>query len=233
MATIIPREPLAKINWFETRDPVWSANAAALGTSTTEISALTSKTAAARAAYNAQQLLKDQAKAATEVYHAAVRAMNDAGTDVVKKIKAKAAVDGDSVYALALIPSPATPAPIGPPGPATDFTAELDPTGVLNLTWKSVNPPGSSGTIYQVARQIGSGGGGGAGGGGGMVIIGSAGQRKFADATIPAGTDSVTYQITPIRSTVAGPTRPFTVKFGGAAGAMTASIVPSSPKLAA
>jgi hypothetical protein len=228
MSSVVPRERLARIGWYETRDPVWSANATALGTTTVEVGALATKVAAARTAYDAQQLARAQAKAATTAYYNAVTAMSEAGVDVIQKIKAKAAVDGDSVYVLALIPPPAAPQPIGPPGMPTDFTAALDPSGTLNLAWRCVNPAGAGGTIYQVARQIGSAGGGG----GEMQIIGATGQRKFADPTVPAGTAQVTYRIQALRSTVAGTANEFTVKFGVSGGAMTARVV-GAAKLAA
>jgi hypothetical protein len=68
-----------------------------------------------------------------------------------------------------------------------------------------------------------------------MQIIGAAGNKRFADATVPAGTAQVTYCVTALRSTVAGAPGQFTVKFGAApgGGALTASVVPSAPKLAA
>jgi hypothetical protein len=106
----------------------------------------------------------------------------------------------------------------------TDFTATLDPTGVLNLAWKCANPPGASGTIYQVSRQVGAAGT--------MQIIGAAGDKKFIDATLPIGSTQVTYRIMALRSTVAGTPNEFTVKFGVTGGEMTASVV-AAPKLAA
>jgi hypothetical protein len=224
MSTVVPRDPLDKIGFYENHNGTWTTHATALGTSTTEMGVLTAKTTAARDAYDAQQQARTQARSATLLYHEAVREMGTAGSDVIKKIKAKAAVDGLSVYALAEIPAPGTPQPVGPPGTPTDFSVKLTPGGVLHLAWKCVNPPGAGGTIYQVARQLGLSGE--------MQIIGASGQRKFADPSVPAGTALVTYRIQALRSTVAGTANEFTVKFGGAGGAMTAQVV-SAPKLAA
>lgn len=225
MASILPPKPLDKVAFFENHNATWSTEATAIGTTTTEVAALSTKTVAARDAYNAQQLAHDQAKAATNAWHDAVRDMTAAGNDILKKIKAKAAVDGNSVYDLALIPPPSTPTPIGPPGTPADFTATLDQFGALTLAWKCVNPAGATGTIYQVSRQLGSTGA--------MQIIGAAGDKKFVDPTVPAGTDQVTYRVVALRSTVAGQPGGFTVRFGVSGdGVTTASVVPA-PKLAA
>ncbi|HLL91178.1 MAG TPA: hypothetical protein VK324_17910 [Tepidisphaeraceae bacterium] len=62
------------------------------------------------------------------------------------------------------------------------------------------------GTIYQVYRRLGPDGA--------FEYIGGAGQRKFVDATIPAGTPSVTYQLQSVRSTAVGPWSQFNVGFG-------------------
>src|SRR5690242_804124 len=136
----VPADALAKIAFYENHDPTWSSHAVAIGSSTTEIAALTTKTTAARDAYNAQQQARLAAKAATLAYYAAVRAMSDAGTDVLKKIRAKAAVDGITVYELAQIDPPAPPSPAPPPGMPENFTATITPNGALNLAWKCPNP---------------------------------------------------------------------------------------------
>jgi hypothetical protein len=155
-----------------------------------------------------------------------VRDLQNAGSDIIKQIRAKAAVDGDNVYVLAQIPAPALPSPVPPPGTPTDFIVTLNPDGSLKLRWKCANPAGSMGTMYQVSRRIGSGGP--------LVQIGGSGVKSFLDATVPAGTPAVTYQITAARSTALGVAAQFVVNFGvGGGGEMTASVVQGSPKLAA
>ena len=73
----------------------------------------------------------------------------------------------------------------------------LDARGALTLRWKCPNPPAQRGTIYQVWRRIGAEGA--------FTYLGELGKRKFVDATVPAGSPCVTYQIRGVRSTIAGP----------------------------
>jgi hypothetical protein len=225
MSSILPKGAVDRVTFFENHNDTWSTNAVAIGTTAAAVTALTTLTTAARDAYNAQQLAQDQAKAATQTFKDAVAAMSSSGTDIIKQIKAKAAVDGNSIYTLALLPVPAIPAPMPAPGQPTDFSIDLSQGGTLTLKWKCANPPGSQGTMYQVSRRVGTAGE--------MLIIGASGSKQFIDETVPAGSASVTYRIVAIRSTAQGPEALFTVNFGvGGGGEMVAS-VESSPKLAA
>jgi hypothetical protein len=225
MSNILPPTALAKVEFFENHTADWSSNAVAIGTTAGAVTALTTKTTAARAAYNAQQLAQEQAKAATQTFKDAVAAMALAGTDIIKQVKAKAATDGNSIYTLALLPVPAIPAPIPAPGTPTNFVVELSQGGALTIKWKCANPAGSQGTMYQVSRRIGSTGP--------LIIIGATGNKRFVDDSVPSGSASVTYRIVAIRSTAQGAEALFTVNFGvSGEGEMIASVV-SSPKLAA
>ena len=228
--SVIPKELVPKIEFFENHNTPWSSNAVAIGTTAGEVTALATKTTAARAAFNAQQAAQEAAKAATLDLKNKVTAMVDAGSDIIKKVKAKAATDGDNVYVLAQIPAPATPAPIGPPGTPSDFKVALNGDGSLTLAWKCANPVNATGTIYQVSRRIGSGGD--------FAIIGATGLRSFVDATLPlgAGSGTVSYRILAVRSTVTGMPATFIVTFGvGGSGQMMASVVSAlgEPRLAA
>jgi hypothetical protein len=225
---IVPEKALDKISYFENHQAVWSSNAVALGTTAAKCTSLTTKTTAARAAYNAQQLAQEQARVATNAFNNAVRAMALQGSDIIQDIKHQALTGGDAIYNLALIPPPAVPSPVPPPGMPTDFTAALNPDGTLTLKWKCTNPPGSSGTIYQVARKVGNVGD--------FQMIGGSGTRSFIDATLPAGNASVTYRIIATRSTAAGTANQFTVSFGvGGGGEMMASVASAggAPRMAA
>lgn len=215
---ILPQGLIGKVEFFENHNADWSANAVAIGTTAAAVTALTTQTTAARAAYNAQQLAQDQAKAATQTFHDTVRALVDSGSKIIKQIKAKAATDGNSIYTLALLPVPALPSPVPPPGTPTAFTATLNTDGSLKLRWKCANPAGSQGTLYNISRKIGSGP---------FVAIGSSGTRSFIDATVPAGSASITYQILAVRTTAMGEAAQFIVNFGiSESGAMSASVAP-------
>jgi hypothetical protein len=228
MSKILPQGAVDRVAWFEAHTADWQTNAVAIGTTTTAVTALTTKVTAARAAYDAQQLAFEQAKAATQNFKDAVAAMTTAGAEIIKQVKARAASGGNAIYTLALLPVPAIPAPLPPPGTPTDFAVTLKPDGSLKLRWKCANPAGSSGTMYQVQRKVG--------GAGGFIALGGTGTRTFEDATVPAGVASVTYQVQAVRSTAAGVPAQFLVNFGvgGSGEAMAMVAGPGgAPKLAA
>jgi hypothetical protein len=219
--SVVPADITARIEFFEAHEATWASHADEIGASTIEVAALADKTASARAALEAQHAAQQAARAATLRLHLAVAAMKQAGSDIIQKIRVKAATDGEGVYALASIPAPARPSPLPPPGKPTNFTFELSQVGTLTLRWACPNPRGAQGTVYQVARRVGSSGA--------FEVIGMSGLRRFVDQTLPAGAASVTYQVVAIRSTTVGAAGQFTVNFGvgGGAGVVVA------PKLAA
>jgi len=229
---IVPPKKEEKVAFYNSKTTVWSANAVAIGTTTTAVTDLTTKVTAATTKLAAALAAKEAAKNATADADLAVRDMAHAGAAIIQQIKAKAAVTGDSVYILAQIPAPATPTPVPPPGTPTDFKAALNPDGSLKLTWKCPNPAGAAGTIYQIARRLGTGGSGAP-----FTPLTSVGARSLTDPTVPAGTAAVTYRITAVRSTTIGLAAEFTVNFAtGASGEMVASVVAEeavAPKLAA
>ena len=145
----------------------------------------------------------------------------------MSKTKTKGMSGGASVYALADVPPPAIPGPVPAPGACSDFVAELQANGTLLIKFASNNPPGASGTVYQVFRRNTPSGA--------FTYLGGAGTKEFLDATIPAGSSQVTYQVQAVRSTAAGPWAEFNVNFGvSTGGTMTASVSETpGPKIAA
>jgi hypothetical protein len=229
--SIVPKNLVSKIEFFEDHLAAWAANAVAMGSSAAKVTALQTKTSAARAALVAQREAKIAAKGKTLALSDAVREMADAGGDIIKEVKVKAANDGSNLpYELAGIPGPATPGPVPAPGTPYDFVVLLiAANGALQLKWKCTNAPNGPGVFYSIERRIGAAGT--------FVLLGTSGSRKYTDATVPAGTTQVTYRITATRTTGAGTPATFLVQFGvSGAGEMTASVTPTepqSPKLAA
>src|SRR4051812_22398654 len=133
---MIPQSLVGKIEFFENHMADWTANAVAIGSSAAEITALQAKVAAARDSYLAQQTAQETAKSRTLTLRDDIDSMMNAGSDVIKKIRSKAATDGNTVYTLANIPAPATPSPVPAPGQPTNFTVELGADGSLTLKWK-------------------------------------------------------------------------------------------------
>jgi hypothetical protein len=229
---IVPATIVGKIEFFRARNAPWTANATAIGTTAGAVTGVAAKVTAAQAKLDAQIALQNAVKAATEDLHLAIAELMSAGGDVIRQVRAKAATDGPTVYVLAQIPAPAAPSPRPAPGKPHSFAVRVREDGALILSWKSANPSNTTGTVYQVSRQIGTSEDGP------FTVIGTSGRKEFVDATVPAGAAAVTYQVVAIRSTVAGLPAQFTVRLGvpggagGGAAAMTASVV-SAHKLAA
>lgn len=203
---IVPNTRLGKIEFYEAHIQPWAANAANIGLTSAQVAALMSQTAAARVAYNQAQAARDAAKAATQTFYNAVGTMADHGAGLIKTIKSYAETQDDpNVYVLAQIPPPAEPSPVPAPGTPYQPRVSLMQSGELALRWKCDNPAGSTGTMYEVQRRVGDGP---------YVFVGSVGERIFADESLPAGSASVVYKVTAVRSTKRGEPALFVVNFG-------------------
>jgi hypothetical protein len=223
---LIPDTKTGKIAFYQSKIAPWTTNAVAIGTTATAVAELDTKLTTAQDALAAQDAATEAAKTATATANNAISALTAAGADILRQIRAKGAITGDSVYELAQIPAPATPTPVGPPGTPYKLGVTLRPTGALEFTWKCDNPTGSVGTIYNVYRALE--------GSDDFKYLGGTGTRNFVDHTLPAGSTNVTYQIQAVRSTAVGVENEFVVKFGTrSSGAMTATIVEKLSKKAA
>ncbi len=224
---LISQSKIGKIQFFQSKVAPWTTNAVAIGTSAAEVTAMEAKLTAAQDAMNDQIAAYAAAETATNALDNAIDALMNAGTDIIKQIRTKAAiVGGDSVYNLAEIPPRALPSPKPAPGKPTDFGATIEDNGALKLKWKCNNPAGATGTLYQVYRK--------AEGESDYTYIGGTGEKKLTDETVPAGAAQLMYQIQAVRSTAVGPWATFVVTIGTVAGgAMSASVTQASPKLAA
>jgi hypothetical protein len=229
---VVPEKGVDRMQFYADRIDLWTLNAVAIGTTAGEVTALDTKVQAAESAYDAQQLAKDNAKSATETYQQALAAMSVAGATIIDEVRVKARTAGPAVYPLANIPAPDVRSPVPPPGLPANLTVTLDGAGALNLKWKCPNPPGAGGTIYQIWRSLGSTDD--------FVCLGGCGTKSYRDATLPAGTAQVSYQIQAVRSSAVGPWALFVVKLGvsgagaGGGGSLMATVTEGTPaKIAA
>ena len=224
--SVVPKKKIDMIEFYENHVGPWTTNAVAIGTSASAVTDLDTKTDTARAKWVARQAAQASAEAATIELNVAVEVMATAGAAIIKQVRAKAEMSGDGVYALAQIPVPATPSPVGAPGTPSNFKVQLRQDGTLDLRWKCANPAGCDGTMYQVYRRVGSAGE--------FTYLGGSGEKEFTDATVPAGASAITYKIQGVRSTAVGEWGEFNVNFGtGSGGAATATISEAGPKMAA
>ena len=219
---LIPNTKSGKVAFFQSKVEPWTDNATLIGTSAPEVAAMATKVTAAADAIAAQIAAKAAAETATAAADNAVAALMTAGSDIIKQIRTKAAISGDSVYELAQIPAPAIPGPVGAPGKPFEFVVNLEENGSLTLKWKCPNPVGCTGVMYQVWRKVGTGD---------FEYVGGCGSKQFVDNTIPAGSSNITYQMQATRSTAVGPWAQFNVNFGVNGGTTVTESQPS--KLAA
>ena len=222
MANVLPKKVVDRIQWAENHVAPFNTNAVAIGITTTIATDFETKTEAARAALQARDAAEETLRNRNNDLRMAMLALGDAAGAIINTVHAKADMVGDAVYSLASIPVPATPSPRPAPGAATDFKVELQADGSIDVTWKCDNS-GSGGTQYQVWRRVGEVGE--------FTFICGTGMRMFSDATIPAGSSQVTYQIRGTRPTGAGPWSQFNVNFGTSSPTIVQTAV--TPKMAA
>src|SRR5947208_2985185 len=93
---VVPQKPIERVQWYENRIDPWTTNTTAIGLVSADVTDITTKTSAARAAYDAQQVAIASAQNATQAFYDAVAAMSAAGAAAIQKIRAKAAMTGNS-----------------------------------------------------------------------------------------------------------------------------------------
>jgi hypothetical protein len=228
---IIPTKKIERLEFFEQHVEPWTSNAAILGLSPTAMTALAAAVGNARTAWNSAQAARLASKAATNEFNDTLSGAGKLVAEAIELIRNKAESTNDpSLYNIALIPPPATPSTIPPPGSPFDFKITLEQGGALGLKWKCNNPEGSVGTIYEVRRQAqGSPADQ-------WTFAGATGTREFLDTTLPSSmaASGVNYQITAVRSTARGVPSIFNVRFGvSGGGGFTVTAVTPEVKLAA
>ncbi len=226
---IVPTKDIEALNFYEIHGQIWQTNTVALGIPAPLSTAIKANAVAARTAYTAQQNAIAAARTATLTWQSTMDILRSSGSNGLAAIKATAdaAVNPDTVYALAQIPAPSTGTPLPPPGTPVQFSCNILSSGALNLKWKmTVLQPGN--TFYQVRRKLA--------GETAFTLIGGSGNRSFTDETLPVGTDSVSYIVTANRGNISGiASNAFTVQFGVGGNFVTsnASNEGNSVKLAA
>jgi hypothetical protein len=225
----VPANAKLRLEFYEAHIAPFTSNAVAIGTTTTAVTDLSTKTTNARDKYSAKVAAEQAAKVATSEWHSAVNAMSVAGSAIIDQIRAKAKITGGtSIYDLAEIPAPATPSPIPAPGQPTDLVITLTQSGAFDMKWKCPNPSNSTGTTYNIFRRVGAVGE--------FSYVGGSGAREFTDDTVPTGAALIMYKIQAVRSTLVGPFATFNVFLGVSSGGamMIESVVQTTPpKLAA
>ena len=205
-----------------------SATPTAYGLTAPQATAYAARNATYAAAYEAAIDPETRTKGTVAAKNDARVAVRMTASDLAKVINGTATVTDEQKIDLGLNVRK-RPSPRPAPGTPSDFGIKLSGDGSLTLTWTCKNPKGSTGTMYQVYRRTTATGE--------FTYLGGAGEKKFVDATVPAGTARVTYQIQAVRSTAVGPWAQFNVTFGTAGGGGAVAAVgetsAAAPKLAA
>lgn len=197
MGRNLPESRLGKIQWFETRTPVWGAEAdpTAIGLTSAQVAQITSLTVAARNAYTAAENARAASKVATESFHQAVDAMHAYGADLISAIKSYAeTTNNPAVYDMAMVSPPDPRGTANPPAQPYDGRSELLNDGSVRIWWKGSGP---TGTHYLVRRKLD--------GENAFTLIADVGEKQFIDQTVPAGIAWVRYSVTAKRGEVQSP----------------------------
>src|SRR5687768_13688961 len=101
MAAIVPNTAFDKIIFFQTHAPRWAEDPPAIGTTAEHVARVQEKLDAAQEANAARRQAINAARAATLRLKTALAELANAGGQVIGEIKAKASVDGDTIYTRA------------------------------------------------------------------------------------------------------------------------------------
>lgn len=182
------------VEWCEAQQGGWRKNAASIGLSPQQADEFVFATETARYLLIEQERAQQAARVATQRLTDAMQQLREKAGQSVRSIRAYAATADapEKVYNTARIAPPAQASPAPPPTTPTRLQAELNATtGALRLRWRARNPSGRAAVTYLVRRRLP--------GETAFTFLGAAGKKTFVDNTLPAGTPSVQYTVTPQR----------------------------------
>jgi hypothetical protein len=241
--SVYPKNNVEQIEFCEQHLPIWQSAPTTIGLTAAQCTAFENVTKSAREAYDTALAKRDAAKAATTGSNASINAMRLVATDLIRQIKAFAALkptptDRAAVYAAAQIPEPASPSPQPAPGIASDISVSLESSGAVTLTWSATDAAASSGAFYNVFRKLpGQMSFSQIGGAPGTTA--QSRRMSFTDFTVPtsAAANGAQYIIQGRRGALVGESsEAITVQFGvdaGGGGAFTINGATAPMKIAA
>lgn len=215
---VLPESTVEFMNFCEAHVPVWESSPTGLGLTAAMVLQFKNATDSMRAKYEAAQSARQASKAATTAQNAQITAARRLAADLVRQIKAFAAMQPvpAAIYALAEIPEEQPPQPAAPPGVPTNILVTLLPTGAVQVFWEADNASASTGGFFNISRKL-------PGQAAFSVLTGATGTTSqgrtmsFIDTTVPASAAGlgVQYVIQGRRGELVGEASPaFTVQFG-------------------
>jgi hypothetical protein len=197
MATL-PNSLVARLEFFETRLPMWTADPTLIGLTLEAVTDLQAFTSTARNQWDSAQAARVASKGSTENFYNAMGTLSTAGSAALAEIRAFAkSTQNPDVYAMAGIPSPASPTPAPPPAAPTDITLAPQPNGAIIVKWKITQPAPGAEIQTVVQRRIENTGA--------WVNLGVTGLKTFTDSSVPGGSQFVSYMLHATRAGVTGP----------------------------
>ncbi len=193
MGANLPFGRRVSLEWLEAHIEQWSADPAAIGLTAAQIGVLATRIINARSEFSDLQQARTDARARTQSWHTRADALHEHAADLISAIKAFADnnPDGPSgIYQTAGLTQRRAATPLPAPERPGDLRAALTTTGSVELTWDGRGP---TGTVYIVRRRLP--------GETSFAIVGQSGGRnkKFTDATVPAGTAIAMYSVQAVR----------------------------------
>ncbi len=223
MSSNLPTDPADVIDFLSPRVQTWALNQPLIGSSPAQVAAVEAAFAVAKAAASKAIQAREASLAATLLYHTHVKALRDAARVVVENAKNLALETGDvNVYAKASLNPPKKRARQAPlPGKPQGLVVTVNSTGSLTIAWRSDNPRGLHGVVYEIRRkvlEVTERNGRRVVKWGGEQLLGVAGgNRRFVDETVPIGVPSVQYTVTPLHNGRRGTTsNAVSLQFGAA-----------------
>ncbi len=185
MPPTVPETRHAMIDFFALRRGPWAAAAAQLGFSAQDVAEFTQLLQEAEQAQAEAYKARNAARAAMHGANTRAEALRRKGAALIGVIRATAARTGDNhVYAAGQIPPPPPKPPRPAPEPPRNMRAIMDSSGATILTWEAST---AGGVTFLVSRQLA--------GEDRPRLIGSTGEKRFIDSTVPAGTTQAHYLV--------------------------------------
>ena len=209
MAPVVPPTRQDMIDWYTARIADWTSNAAVLGIEMQSISDLATSLDAATTAQSDAFAARIASRDATVVYHNEAATLRDIGAGIVKTIKATIETSGNNnLYAVASIPPPTPPSPLGPPATPTNVTAVLNNEGFVRVAWDGSRTGGTSFRVERATTPVG-------GTQGSWTLLSTVEERVFVDQAVPQGLATALYRVKAQRSGgTSGASEPGQVVFG-------------------
>ena len=214
-----PDRNVQLIEFAELHAQVWDGVTTRIGITSAQSASYKSAADAARQAYTEAQVIRQQAKVATERQNQAISVLRTTNSSLLKIIRgfAQDQADPAAVFQLAQIPAPAGPSPFVAPSTPFELDATLAITdGGIGLRWKASQPSNVTGVVYRVERQTGNGTT--------WTLVALTGTKNTIDTSVPVGTSRVIYRVIAQRgSLTSNASNPLEIRFGTGPGEMDVS----------